>query len=108
MAKRLAQFRQMNQTPQTYQSIILANDSSESHLQYISAMISNPKVSADEIREQFVKSIAMLQTIKDKENMWISWLNMELILGDFMGLVKKAIASDAGINVYNRIIEILR
>jgi len=24
--------------------------------------------------------------------MWIAWLNMELILGDFMGLVKKAIS----------------
>lgn len=34
----------------------------------------------------------MLQTIKDKENMWIAWLNTELILGDFMGLVKKAIS----------------
>lgn len=33
---------------------------------------------------------------------------MELILGDFMGLVKKAISSDAGLNVYNRIVEILR
>lgn len=40
--------------------------------------------------------------------MWIAWLNMELILGDFMGLVKKAIAADAGLSVYNRIIEILR
>lgn len=46
----------------------------------------------------------MLQAIKDKENMWIAWLNMELILGDFMGLVRKAINSDAGLNVYNRII----
>lgn len=33
---------------------------------------------------------------------------MELILGDFMGLVKKAINEDAGLNVYNRIVEILR
>lgn len=36
--------------------------------------------------------------------MWIAWLNMELILGDFMGLVKKAVSSDAGLNVYNRIV----
>lgn len=36
--------------------------------------------------------------------MWIAWLNMELILGDFMGLVKKAVGSDAGLNVYNRIV----
>lgn len=94
----------MNQPTQIYQSIVLANDSSESHLQYISSLISNPSVTPDQIREQFVKSIAMLQTIKDKENMWIAWLNMELILGDFMGLVRKAINSDAGLNVYNRII----
>lgn len=40
--------------------------------------------------------------------MWIAWLNMELILGDFMGLVKKAVNQDAGINVYNRVVEILR
>lgn len=98
----------MNQSPQVYQSIVLANDSSESHLQYISALVSNPSVTADQIRDQFAKSIAMLQTIKDKENMWIAWLNMELILGDFMGLVKKAIGSDAGLSVYNRIVEILR
>lgn len=94
----------MNNTSQIYQSILLANDSSESHLQYISSMISNPNVNADQIREQFMKSISVLQTIKDKENMWIAWLNMELILGDFLGLVKKAISSDAGLNVYNRIV----
>lgn len=73
-------------------------------MQYISALISNPGVTPDQIREQFVKSIAMLQALKDKENMWIAWLNMELILGDFMGLVKKAVSSDAGLNVYARII----
>lgn len=50
----------------------------------------------------------MLQTIKDKENMWIAWLNMELILGDFMGLVGRAVAGDAGLGVYGRIVEILR
>lgn len=82
----------MNNTPQIYQSIVLANDSSESHLQYISSLISNPDISPDQIREQFMKSISMLQTLKDKENMWIAWLNMELILGDFLGLVKKAMS----------------
>lgn len=66
MAKRLAQFRKMNNTSQIYQSIVLANDSSESHLQYISSMISNPSITPDQIREQFMKSISMLQVIKDK------------------------------------------
>lgn len=98
----------MNQTPQVYQSIVLANDSSESHIQYISAMVSNPNVTPKEIREQFVKSIAMLESIKDKENMWVAWLNMELILGDFMGVVKRALESGVGLAIYSRIIEILR
>lgn len=98
----------MNNTSQIYQSIVLANDSSQSHLQYISSLISNPSVTPDQIREQFVKSISMLQSLKDKENMWIAWLNMELILGDFLGLVKKAISQDAGLNVYCRIVQILR
>lgn len=106
--KRLAQFRQMNQSPQLYQTIVLANDSSESHIQYISAMVSSPDVTPDQIREQFVKSIAMLESIKDKENMWVAWLNMELILGDFMGVVKRAIDSGVGLPIYGRIIEILR
>ncbi len=56
----------MNNTSQIYQSIVLANDSSESHLQYISSMISNPSITPDQIREQFMKSISMLQVIKDK------------------------------------------
>jgi hypothetical protein len=33
---------------------------------------------------------------------------VELILGGFLELVKKAISADAGLNVYNRIVEILR
>ena len=94
----------MNQSPQLYQSIVLANDSSESHIQYISAMVSDPKITPDQIREQFSKSIALLESIKDKENMWISWLNMELILGDFMGVVKRAISCGVGIPIYARII----
>ena len=56
----------MNQTSQVYQSIVLANDSSESHIQYISAMVSNPNVNPSDIRDQFAKSIAMLESIKDK------------------------------------------
>lgn len=56
----------MNNSSQIYQSVLLANDSSESHLQYISSMINNPSVNADQIREQFMKSISVLHTIKDK------------------------------------------
>lgn len=94
----------MNQTSQVYQSIVLANDSSESHIQYISAMVSNPKTTPVQIREQFTKSISMLESIKDKENMWVAWLNMELILGDFMGVVKTALESGVGLAIYSRII----
>ena len=42
--------------------------------------------------------------IKDKDNMWISWLNTELILGDLKGTVKKAIEANVGYTVYLRII----
>jgi hypothetical protein len=40
---------------------------------------------------QFHKAIGSFSEIKDKDNMWISWINMELVLGDVMGTVKKAI-----------------
>ena len=40
--------------------------------------------------------------------MWVAWINMELILGDFMGVVKRALESGVGITIYSRIIEILR
>jgi len=39
--------------------------------------------------------------------MWISWLNTELILGDFAGTVKKAVEANVGHLVHFRIIEIL-
>ena len=39
--------------------------------------------------------------------MWISWLNMEVILGGFQETVKKAIESGVGMEVQFRISEIL-
>ena len=39
--------------------------------------------------------------------MWISWINMELVLGDVMGTVKKAIENNVGPIVYFRVLEIL-
>ncbi len=45
--------------------------------------------------------------INDKDNMWISWLNTELILGDFTGTVKKAVDANVGPLVHYRIMEIL-
>lgn len=71
-------------------------------------MVSNPDITPEQIREQFLKSISVLESIKDKENMWAAWLNMELILGDFMGVVKKAIDCGVGLPIYTRIIDILR
>lgn len=35
--------------------------------------------------------------------MWISWLNMEAILGGFMETVKKAMESGVGMEVHFRI-----
>lgn len=39
--------------------------------------------------------------------MWIGWINMELVLGDLMGTVKKAIENNVGMAVYFRVLEIL-
>jgi hypothetical protein len=36
--------------------------------------------------------------------MWISWINMEIVLGDLVGTVKKAIEGSVGMNVYFRIL----
>jgi hypothetical protein len=59
------------------------------------------------VRLQFQKAINALTDIKDKDNMWISWLNTELILGDLTGTVKKAVEANVGSTVHFRIIEIL-
>ncbi len=56
---------------------------------YISSLLNTS--TPDEIRNQFLKAIQSFSEIKNKDNMWISWINMELILGDLMGTVKKAI-----------------
>ena len=50
----------------------------------------------------------MLTTIPDKENMWIAWLNMELILGGLKDTIEKAVKGGVGLTVYNRILEILK
>lgn len=102
----LAQFSDLPHNEQTYQSLILANNTPESHIKYISSMINT--ASPQKIREQFVRSIGQLEQIKDKQNVWIAWLNMETILGKFEDTVKKAIQAEVGIPVYNRILQILR
>lgn len=56
---------------------------------YISALLNTS--TPEEIRIQFLKAIHSFPEIKDKDNMWISWINMELVLGDLMGTIKKAI-----------------
>ena len=72
---------------------------------YISSLL--PTSTPDEIRSQFKRAINSLSDIKDKDNMWISWLNMEVILGGFQETVKKAIESGVGMEVQFRISEIL-
>jgi hypothetical protein len=62
-----------------------------------------PTASPEDIRLQFQKAINSLTQIKDKDNMWISWLNTELILGDFTGTVKKAVEANVGHLVHFRI-----
>lgn len=54
-----------------------------------------------------MKAIHSFSEVKDKDNMWISWINMEMVLGDLMGTVKKAIENNVGSNVYFRVLEIL-
>ena len=66
-----------------------------------------PTASPADIRDHFQKAINSLSSIKDKDTMWISWLNTELILGDFPGTVKKAVEANVGHLVYFRIIELL-
>jgi hypothetical protein len=61
----------------------------------------------EEIRQQFARAINTLKTIKDKENMWIAWINMETILGNFEATVQKAIEAGASEKVYFRILDIL-
>lgn len=39
--------------------------------------------------------------------MWIAWINMETVLGDFENTVKKAIEGGASEKIYFRIIDIL-
>jgi len=56
------------------------------------------------VRQQFQRAINSLTDIKDKDNMWISWLNTELILGDFTGTVKKAVEANVSYVVYFRIL----
>lgn len=68
---------------------MLANPTPESYLLYISALI--PTSSPEEVRSQFMRAISNLNSISDKDNMWISWINTELLLGDFTGTVKKAV-----------------
>lgn len=81
--------------------MVLANPTPESYLLYISSLI--PTASPADIRLQFQKAINSLTQIKDKDNMWISWLNTELILGDFTGTVKKAVEANVGHLVHFRI-----
>jgi hypothetical protein len=81
---------------------VLANPSPESYLLYISSLL--PTATPDEVRQQFQRAINSLTDIKDKDNMWISWLNTELILGDFTGTVKKAVEASVSYVVYFRIL----
>lgn len=85
-----------------YQSLILANPTPESYLMYISSLLGSS--TPDHIRGEFQRAINSLLEIKDKDNMWISWLNAELILGDLIGTVDRAIKAGAGIPVYCRIL----
>ncbi len=48
-----------------------------------------------------------MHSLDDKDNLWIAWINMETILGNLEGTVKKAIASGVSEKVYFRILEIL-
>lgn len=88
-----------------YQSLVLSSPTVESHLKYISSLMQEKRV--EEIRQQFARAINSLPTIKDKQNMWIAWINMETVLGDFENTVKKAIESGASQKIYFRIIDIL-
>jgi len=38
-----------------------------------------------------MRAISNLTSISDKDNMWVSWINTELLLGDLTGTVKKAV-----------------
>lgn len=105
MQKKVAQFQEMPHSKEFYQSLVLANPTPESYLLYISSLL--PTSSPEEIRTQFVRAINSLTDIKDKDNMWISWINTEQILGDFAGTVKKAVEANVGQVVYFRILEIL-
>jgi hypothetical protein len=103
--RRVAQFQPLPHSKEFYQSLVLANPTPESYLLYISSLL--PTASAEEIRLQFQKAINSLTKISDKDNMWISWLNTELILGDFTGTVGKAVENNVGHLVHFRIMEIL-
>lgn len=46
----------------------------------------------------------MLTTIEEKENMWIAWLNMEVVLGALTTTIKKALESGVGLKVYMRVV----
>jgi hypothetical protein len=72
---------------------------------YISSLLNTS--TPEEIRSQFLKAIHSFSDVKDKDNMWISWINIEMVLGDLMGTVKKAIENNVGSNVYFRVMEIL-
>lgn len=102
MQRKVAQFQPLPHPKEFYQSLVLANPTPESYLLYISSLL--PTASPPEVRNQFQKAISSLTDIKDKDNMWISWLNTELILGDFTGTVKKAVEANVGPAVHFRII----
>lgn len=80
----------------------MANPTPESWLMYISSLLNTS--TPEEIRNQFLKAINSFSEVKDKDNMWISWINMEMVLGDLMGTVKKAIENNVGSNVYFRVL----
>jgi hypothetical protein len=95
----------MPHEPAFYHSLVLANPTPESHLMYISSLLNTS--SPSDIRSLFYRAISSLTSIKDKDNMWVSWINMELILGDLSQTVRKAVEANVGITVYFRILEIL-
>ena len=99
--RRVAQFQPLPHPKEFYQSLVLANPTPESYLLYISSLLQT--ASPEEIRLQFLKAINTLTQIKDKDNMWISWLNTQLILGDFTGTVKKAVEANVSHLVHFRI-----
>jgi hypothetical protein len=101
----VAQFQSLPQSKEFYQSLVLANPTPESYLLYISSLL--PTSTPEEIRTQFTRAINSFTSIADKDNMWISWINTEQILGDFTGTVKKAVDANVGLIVYLRILEIL-